>query len=286
MLLMAEPMAPSQIFDSRLRQLRLQRAAKRMAKTGLSFLLGRCLDDAAERILDINRHFGSALLIADFDVRAELTSRLPTDKHPQTFHFSEPDNQPIPEGSFDLVLNLMTLHSRDNPPDDIAHMARYLKEDGLFIAAFFGGDTLTELRQSLYKTDDEIFGGAAARIAPMVTYSQAAPLITRAGLNLPVVDMDRFNVKYSRFEKLLADLRDIGVTNILLGRSAQTLTGQYLQSLTQNYRQMFGEDDRLKASFEVLWLTGWAPHPSQQKPLKPGSAKMPLAEVLKPKKTP
>jgi len=94
--------------------------------------------------------------------------------------------------------------------------------------------------------------------------------------------MDRFEVKYSRLETLISDLRDIGATNILCNRSAQILTGQYVSRLKSNYQDMFGDEDKLKASFEILWLTGWAPHPSQQKPLKPGSAKMRLADALKP----
>ena len=163
-------------------------------------------------------------------------------------------------------------------------MAKLLKKDGLFIGALFGGNTLTELRQSLYKTDDEILGGASPRVFPMVTHSQAAPLITQAGLNLPVVDMDRFTVTYSRFGTLLSDLRDIGGTNILSNRSPNALTSKYWETLKGHYQDMFGENGKLKASFEILWLTGWRPHESQQKPLKPGSAKMSLSEALKPPK--
>jgi len=278
---MAEQRAIPQIFDSHLRTLRVTRAARRMSKSGISFLLTRCLDDAAERMLDVNRRFETVHLIADFDVRHELISRLPPDKRPETIFLSGPD-VPIPETKVDLILCLLTLHNKDNPPEDIRHMAKYLKEDGMFIAACFGGDTLTELRQSLYKTDDDILGGTTPRVFPMITHSQAAPLLTRAGLNLPVVDMDRFEVKYSRLETLISDLRDIGATNILCNRSAQILTGQYVSRLKSNYQDMFGDEDKLKASFEILWLTGWAPHPSQQKPLKAGSAKMRLADALKP----
>jgi len=279
---MAEQRAIPQIFDSHLRTLRISRAARRMSKGGISFLLTRCLDDVAERMLDVNRRFETVYLIADFDIRAELISRLPTDKQPKAFFFLGSNYNLPKQPKADLILCLLTLHNKDNPPDDIMHMAKHLKEDGMFIAACFGGDTLTELRQSLYKTDDEILGGTTPRIFPMITHSQAAPLLTRAGLNLPVVDMDRFDVKYSRLETLISDLRDIGATNILCNRSSQTLTRAYLARLKSNYQDMFGKTGKLKSSFEILWLTGWAPHPSQQKPLKPGSAKMRLADALKP----
>lgn len=281
---MAEPIAHPQMFDSRLRDLRLNRALKRMTRTGLSFLLKRCLDDAAERIMDVNRRFETVYLIADFDLRVELKSRLPADKQPKDIYFANQRDDQLPPKQVDLVLCLLTLQSQNNPPSDMRQMAKLLKKDGLFIGALFGGNTLTELRQSLYKTDDEILGGASPRVFPMVTHSQAAPLITQAGLNLPVVDMDRFTVTYSRFGTLLSDLRDIGGTNILSNRSPNALTSKYWETLKGHYQNMFGENGKLKASFEILWLTGWRPHESQQKPLKPGSAKMSLSEALKPPK--
>ena len=278
---MAEPRAISQIFDSHLRELRVRRAEKRMEQNGVSFIIKRCLDDAVDRVLDVNRRFETVYLVADFDLRAKFLSKLPQNKHPQNLYFSNQINQ-LSEPA-DLILCLLTLHNQDNPPDDIAHMSSCLKEDGLFIAALFGGDTLTELRQSLYKTDDEVLGGTTPRVFPMITHSQAAPLLTRAGLNLPVVDMDRLMVKYSQLEKLISDLRDIGATNILLNRSSKNLTRKYYRRLNSHYQDMFSDNDKLNASFEILWLTGWAPHHSQQKPLKPGSAKMRLADALNPK---
>ena len=278
---MAEPRAISQIFDSHLRELRVRRAEKRMEQNGVSFIIKRCLEDAVDRILDVNRRFETVYLVADFDLRAEFLSKLPQNKHPQNLYFADQINQ-LSEPA-DLILCLLTLHNQDNPPDDIAHMSSCLKEDGLFIAALFGGDTLTEFRQSLYKTDDEVLGGTTPRVFPMITHTQAAPLLTRAGLNLPVVDMDRFMVKYSQLEKLISDLRNIGATNILLNRSSKNLTRKYYRRLNSHYQDMFSDNDKLNASFEILWLTGWAPHHSQQKPLKPGSAKMRLADALNPK---
>ena len=280
---MAEQMAIPQIFDSRLKSLRRARAARRMTKTDLSFFLERCLDDVAERILDVNRHFESIILVGDFDLREALTARLPADRQPVQFTFLSrgEDVANVANGKADLILSILTLHSEDDLPGQMSLMARGLKKDGLFIAALFGGDTLTELRQSLYKTDEEIFGGTTARVFPMVTHSQAAPLLTRAGLNLPVVDMDRFKVNYSTLGKLISDLRDIGETNILKTRSGHVLTKTYLSKLQENCASLFGQNEKLKTSFEILWLTGWSPDESQQKPLKPGSGKMHLGDALK-----
>ncbi len=283
MVLMTEIMAIPQIFDSHQKDLRRQRAIKRLARTGPSFLLDRCLEDAAERLLDVNRCFESAILVGEFDLRADLIARLPPEKHPATFTFIHRKHgiENIMGASADLILSFLTLHSENDLPGEMALMAKALKKDGLFISALFGGDTLTELRQSLYKTDDEILKGTSPRIFPMVTHSQTAPLITRAGLNLPVVDMDRFNVNYSNFEKLLSDLRDIGETNILKNRSNKVLTKNYYTRLKENYADLFSNNGKLKASFEILWLTGWAPDESQQKPLKPGAGKMHLGDAIK-----
>jgi len=118
-------------------------------------------------------------------------------------------------------------------------------------------------------------GGLAPHIYPMANYTQAAGLLSRAGLNQPVVDTDRFTVSYSEFETLVADLRDLGETNVLRARPKKTLTRHYRTKLKKNYESMFSKSDgKLICSFEILWLTGWVHHDSQQKPLKPGSAKM------------
>ena len=121
---MAEPRAISQIFDSHLRELRVRRAEKRMEQNGVSFLIKRCLDDAVDRVLDVNRRFETVYLVADFDLRAKFLSKLPQNKHPQNLYFSNQINQ-LSEPA-DLILCLLTLHNQDNPPDDIAHMSSCL----------------------------------------------------------------------------------------------------------------------------------------------------------------
>jgi len=214
------------------------------------------------------------------DSRGPISSNLREDRQPQTFdHLADPAKL---DGEYDLILSLFELQSDDNIPETLMRFRRHLAPDGLLLIAFLGGETLTELRQSLYTADQQILGGAAARVYPMVDYSQAAMLLGRTGLALPVVDMDRVSVHYAALSSLVSDLRDLGLTNVLAARDTSPLTRNWRAVLDAAYAAHFSrEDGKLKATFEIIWMTGWAPHKSQQKPLKPGSAKMRLADALK-----
>jgi hypothetical protein len=152
------------------------------------------------------------------------------------------------------------------------------------MAAIVGGDTLTELRQSLTAAESEILGGASPRIAPFVEVRALGSLAQRAGLALPVVDLERTTVRYADMFALLADLRAFGSTNALKERSRRPLRREVLGRAAAIYAERFADSDgRLRATFDILWLSGWAPHESQQKPLKPGAAKARLADALKPR---
>ena len=274
---MTEVKAPPEIFDARLLALRRARAAKRQD----SFLMQRALSDAADRLLDVNRNFGKVLILGTPSIEAELVSKLPKEKFAEII-CCETSEQLPQDNDFDLTLSLLRLQSENDLPGAIIQLRQNLKPDGLFIAAMFGGDTLTELRQVFYKTDEDIMGGLAPHIYPMANYTQAAGLLSRAGLNQPVVDTDRFTVSYGKLETLISDLRDLGETNVLKERPDTVLTQNYWAQLKKNYQKMFSrEDGKLNCSFEILWLTGWSPHKSQQKPLKPGSANIHLGDALK-----
>jgi len=274
---MTEVNAPPEIFDARLLALRRARAKKRRG----SFFIERTISDAQERLLDVNRNFGKALILGEASVGEALIAKLPKQKIAHIEVCETLETLP-PENDFDLVLSLLRLQSENDLPGAIIQLRQKLKPDGLFIAAMFGGDTLTELRQVFYKTDEELLGGLAPHIFPMASYTQAGGLLSRAGLNQPVVDTDRFTVSYGKIETLISDLRDLGETNILKARSKAVLTKNYWQQLKENYQRLFSrEDGKLNSSFETLWLTGWVPHDSQQKPLKPGSANISLGDVLK-----
>lgn len=273
---MSDAKAPPDIFDVRLLKLRRARAAKRPA----SFLIERCLTDVADRLMDVNRSFQKTLILGTPTQKADLIALLPPEKLDEVSLSQNLKTLPS-ETDYDLVISLLRLQSENDLPGAIIQLRQTLKPDGLFIAAMFGGETLTELRQAFYKTDEEVLGGLAPHIYPMANYSQVAGLLTRAGLNQPVVDTDRFTVSYGAFDRLIADLRDLGETNVLKVRPARNLPRRYRPTLEKNYAALFSRDDRkLQCSFEILWMTGWAPHESQQKPLKPGSAKMSLNEAL------
>jgi hypothetical protein len=163
----------------------------------------------------------------------------------------------------------------------LIQIRRALKPDGLFIGAFLGGATLTELRQSLVAAEIELLGGAGSRVSPFADASDAAGLLQRAGFALPVADVDRVTVRYSHPLRLLADLRQMGETNVLAERHPHPLTRALIARACEIYAERFsGPDGKVDATFEILTLTGWAPHVGQQQPLKPGSAKTRLADAL------
>lgn len=279
---MNDTKAPPDIFDTRLLKLRRARAAKRPT----SFLMERCLSDIAERLMDVNRQFQKALILGAAGQEEKLKALLPADKIRDITLCQTLKTLPD-DSDCDLVISLLRLQSENDLPGAIIQLRQALKPDGLFIAAMFGGETLTELRQAFYKTDEDILGGLAPHIYPMANYSQAAGLLTRAGLNQPVIDTDRFSVSYSALETLISDLRDLGETNVLTARQSHNLTRSYKATLQKHYAEISSrEDGKLTCSFEVLWLTGWAPHQSQQKPLAPGSAIMSLDEALNGKPQP
>jgi hypothetical protein len=155
------------------------------------------------------------------------------------------------------------------------------------LAALIGGDSLIELRESFAEAESDIEGGVSPRVAPFADIRELGALLQRAGLALPVVDSDRLTVRYDSVFALTRDLRCMGATNILTERRRTPLRRATLQRMAEIYAQRFADaDGRLRATFEVVWLTGWAPHESQQKPLKPGSAATRLADALGAKEMP
>ena len=279
------------IFDVKARRVRRARAAKRGRK---SFFLHRCARDAAERLLDISRTFERALIIAPPGFWQMVLTCLPESKYPKTTQlcYDAPnlakamvscadDALPFKEDSFDLVISILNLHSLNDLPGALMNISHILRPDGLILASYFGGSTLSELRQSLYHVESRQLEGLSPRIAPMIDFSQSANLLQRAGFALPVVDTDRFTLSYERLSKLLSDLRDAGETNILSARNKDALNRSFYNALEDHLKASSPDKlGRFKMSFEILWATGWAPHNSQQKPLRPGSAKMRLSDAL------
>jgi NADH dehydrogenase [ubiquinone] 1 alpha subcomplex assembly factor 5 len=188
---------------------------------------------------------------------------------------------PFKDQSLDLVINVMGLHSTNDLPGTLIQIRRALKPDGLFLAALFGGESLMELRQSLMQTEIEMKGGMSPRVFPFADKPQMGALMQRAGFALPVVDSEIVTVTYPDMFGLLKDLRFMGEGNAILKRDRTYPGREFFAKAAEFYAKNFSEEDgRVRASFEVIFLIGWAPHDSQQKPLSPGSAKTRLADAL------
>jgi len=194
---------------------------------------------------------------------------------------ADEERLPFAAASLDLIVSSLSLHWANDVIGALVQARLALKPDGLFIGALFGGATLTELRQALTAAELELTGGAGPRVSPFADPSDAAGLLQRAGFALPVADVDRVTVRYDHPLKLMADLRRMGETSVLAERHPRPLTRRVLARAFEIYARDFADPDgRLPATFEILTLTGWSPSETQQKPLRPGSAKMRLADAL------
>jgi SAM-dependent methyltransferase len=289
--------APPLLFDRALHRKRLDRAAPRFAEAG--FLKARAAADLVERLEAIVRDFpravdlcardgGFARALAESPAREHVGLLVETDLSARMLaHRSGPrvvldeERLPFAPGSLDLVVSSLGLHWTNDLPGALVQIRRALKPDGLFLAALLGGSTLIELRTCLFEAEAEVTGGAGPRVSPFAEALDAAALLQRAGFALPVVDSDRAVTRYSDPLKLLRDLRAMGETNALLDRPPRPLTREVLARAMALYAARFADGQgRLKATFEILTITGWTPHESQRKPLKPGSAKVRLADAL------
>lgn len=275
------------IFDRKLRAQRLLKARRHFA--AVDFLLRRMAQDMNDRLLDINRSFEKALIIAPHECVLEelpaLTEKVQsTDLRrstPVSEDFIDEENLGLTRSSYDLILSLGGLHSVNDLPGSLIQLRLALKPDGLLLAALPGGETLTELRSSFMRAESETQNGVSPRVHPFADMQDMGALLQRAGFALPVVDCDKVTVRYETPLHLLNDLRQMGETNCLKDRRRVPMRRQTLMRLAEIYRTDYGEaDGRVPARFELIHISGWSPHESQQKPLRPGSAKMRLAEAL------
>ncbi|VIO70235.1 Malonyl-[acyl-carrier protein] O-methyltransferase [Bradyrhizobium ivorense] len=189
---------------------------------------------------------------------------------------------PLAAESLDLAVSALAFQFVNDLPGVLAQIRRALKPDGLLLAAMLGGDTLTELRQSFAAAEAECEGGVSPRVAPFADLRDIGALLQRAGFALPVTDVDRVVVRYASAFALMADLRRMGATNVLRERRHTLTRRATMLRMAQLYAERFADaDGRIRATFDIVWLSGWAPHESQQKPLKPGSAKASLEAAVK-----
>ncbi len=279
------------IFDRHLLRQRRKRARTLGPAT---FLVDRVAAELGERLSAVLRHFDRVVdlgtptdavrrALADSGKVGTIIAATPaTERDGSSLRvIADEEVLPFADGSLDLVVSALALQFVNDLPGTLIQIQRALKADGLLLAALIGGDSLTELRQAFAAAESEIEGGISPRVAPFADVRDLGALLQRAGFALPVVDSDRLSVRYDSALALMHDLRCMGATNVLNERRRVPLKRATLQRLAEIYGERFADaDGRVRATFEVVWLVGWAPHDSQQKPLKPGSATQRLADAL------
>lgn len=278
------------------RALLAQRRRRACALGPVTFLIDRVAEDMVERVSAVRRRFDAvvdlgtptdavrrAILAAGAVERVIAAVPMPAkgvDERTPTVVADE-ERLPFRDASLDLVVSGLALQFVNDLPGSLVQIRRALKPDGLFLAALMGGETLTELRQAFATAEAEIEGGVSPRVAPFADVRTMGALLQRAGFALPVVDVDHVVARYDSPLRLMRDLRRMGGTNLMVERRRGALRRQTLARLIEVYAERFADPDgRLRASFDIIWLSAWAPHESQQQPLRPGSARIRLADAL------
>lgn len=287
------------VFDTALSTSRKRRALAQ-APEGADFLMQRVCEDLAERLSAVGRRFpraaslfcvtphAAATLLASgkvnevlrLEASADILAAAPGPDGIQG-QVAAVETIPLEPETLDLAVSILSLQEANDVPGMLVQIRRALRPDGLFLGAMAGGDTLHELRESLLNAEAELFGGASPRVAPFADVRDVGALLLRAGLALPVADVETVMVRYGDMFSLMRDLRGMGATNTLVARSRKPATRGLFLRAAEIYAERFADPDgRIRATFSFLWMSGWAPDASQPKALKPGSAKVSLASVL------
>ncbi len=297
---MTSPGAETALFDRRAWRAHRERAA-RLVQGGaraVDFLHAEIADRLLDRLDVVNREFAVALDLGTRDgglaraLAARGGTRLVVAAEPAMQFLAgapgprviaDPELLPFGDASFDLIASVLALHWTADLPGALVQLRRALKPDGLLLAAMLGGSTLVELRTALFEAELAEEGGVSPRVSPAIELADAAALLQRTGFALPVADSETITVTYPDMLALLRDLRGMGETNALAARRRGGLRRATLARAALIYAERFGDaTGRIPASFEILFLCGWAPHPSQPQPLPRGSATARLADALKP----
>jgi len=295
------PSPPPELFDT----LRVARNRDRAAPCfrDYAFLKGRESTQLLDRLEDSPRDFRHALdfwahdgqssevlqrsgrvaQITALDPSAEMLRRF-SSTDIETVHATGAQLPFAPE-TFDLVVSTLSLHWINDLPGALSQIRSVLQPDGLFLACLFGGGTLNELRTALIEAESEITGGISPRLSPLPSLQDIAGLLQRAGFALPVADIERITVRYAHPMKLIKDLRGMGEQAAFAQRDGQVrkpVSRRMLARMSEIYAERFSDaDGKVRASFDVIWMSGWAPADNQPKPLKPGSGKFSLADAVK-----
>ncbi len=277
------------VFDRSIIRRNRNRSADKLKQH--SFLVDWSMDQIKSRLDDIKREFPTVLQIGcraaedlqdqygikdlyTLDIAEKLKPNIQADE----------ELLPFDKESFHLIYSPLNLHTTNDLPGVLSQIKSTLKPDGLFIASLLGGETLYELRDSMNRVELEMTGGNSPHIFPFADMPQMGALMQRAGFNLPVVDSEKITVTYDNVLKLMEDIRGMGEGNALMERKKTFSNYNYFGRVIQDYAAHYAEDDgRVKATFEIIFIIGWTPHDSQQKPLRPGSAQNRLADALETK---
>ena len=274
---------------------RAVRAHRARASAAHDFLIREVAERLVDRLDDVKRSFTTALDLGCHagELAAAFGGRVPTLVQADASEalvrrtiglrvVADEELQPFAEGAFDLVVSALSLHWANDLPGALVQARRALKPDGLFLAAMLGGETLRELRRCLIEAEASVSGGASPRVSPMVDLRDAAGLLQRAGFALPVADLDELTLTYADPFALMRELRGLGEANALRLRPKGFTRRAVLLEAARLYAERFaGRDGRIPATFQVVWLAGWAPHESQPKPLPRGSGQTPLGDALR-----
>lgn len=280
------------LFDDRLIAANRRRALSGTTE-GADFLLEIAAREIAERLSLVQRHFEDAVELhgaTGLVARAALATgkidrleRIEVAPAEEEVREAAWETVPVEPQSVNLVLSPLSLHLTNDTPGMLVQIRRALKPDGLFLAAIPGAGTLAELRDVLLAAEAELYGGASPRVVPFADIRDIGGLLQRTGFTLPVIDEESYTVRYDSIFPLMRDLKAMGMANPLIGRSRRPVSRSFFLRAAELYAERYSDPDgRIRATFSIIYVSGWAAHESQQKPLKPGSAKMRLADALNP----
>lgn len=281
---------PPKVFD---RELIARHFARRSGAD--DFVTKLALDDLATRLITVTRDFEAALIMAPDARELPVMGRSANG----AFHFErastvvdaegatlvDPETLALPRTDYDLIVSVLDLTVVNDVVGFLARLRRHLRPDGLFMAVAIGGASLNELREAWLTAEAEVSGGAFARIAPFIPLADAGGLLQRAGFKLPVTDVETHTVRYGHPLRLMAELKALGAQNPLAERPGKPVSRRLLTTATEAYGALAMDNDgRVRATLELIWMSGWAPHESQQQPARRGSATVSLKDVLEKKR--
>ncbi len=277
------------VFDTKRLNQQRERAQSKLTDHG--FLIDWSRDQLLSRLDIIRREFETVLQLGNRTAldktkikglqTLDISDTILPIHHNEDFILCDQEWLPFDKDIYDLIISPLHLHTINDLPGALTQLKNALKADGLFLSAILGGETLYELRDVMSRAEIEVTGGMSPRVAPFADMPQMGSLMQRAGFNLPVVDSEIVTVTYDHLFKLMHDLRYMGEGNALIERSKSFNNRKLMMRSAELYQELYAEEDgRLKATFEIIFLIGWKPHESQQKPLRPGSAKNRLADAL------